>query len=86
MLFSCDTYFNSASGVKTCVTKFAYIIGELTSTKSIVMPCLGMILYLRDLNINATVAAICSLNHDLISKVYLTSIKPLILLDPDSCC
>ncbi len=68
-LYSCETYFNSPSAIRVCITKFANIIGELTSTKSIVMPCLGMILYLRDINLSATIAAIGSLSNDLITKV-----------------
>ena len=68
-LLSCQNYFNSQAAIKTCVSKFAAIIGEFTSTKSIVMPCLGMILYLRDINITATITTIGSLDMNLVSKV-----------------
>lgn len=69
LIRNCETYFNSSSAIKICIAKFANIIGELTSNKSIVMPCLGMILYLRDINLSATIAAIGTLHNDLITKL-----------------
>mmetsp|Transcript_6305 Transcript_6305/g.5712 ORF Transcript_6305/g.5712 Transcript_6305/m.5712 type:complete len:299 (-) Transcript_6305:1806-2702(-) len=61
---NCKGYFNSNLVIRTAITKYAMIMNDFGANKSIIMPCLGMILYLRDLNHQTTLTAITTLNHE----------------------
>ena len=73
ILFRSEKYFESQNNVRNWIQKIGNLLYEDASNKQLILPCLGIIYYLRDKNSNQTLSCIVYLPNQQLQNVFIIS-------------
>lgn len=69
ILKRCKKHFSSPQATRSCLQKLATIMNEFYNQKKILLPCLGMILYLRELDPETTISTLVNIKEPMFTNV-----------------